>query len=694
LKGGNKMGEFNEYLSVFIDESKEYVQLLNESLLELEKNTSDMEQINRAFRALHTLKGMAGTMGFEVLAKLCHRMESYLDGARSSKIKISSNELDFLFAGLDMIDKMIQNIVNNGTDEIPDDVNSLASVFERIAAGEKVESKSKTSGEKQSERKDDDSKNFKKLSEKRENKETSPQVGSDSFANEIIKDVLDEANKRKIPAYNVVINLQEGTQLKSARMYMVFHTLEELGVDIIKSIPSVEDIEAEKFDLTIELMCVGNVSQEKIYEKVMKISEIKSVIVRPIEEKGKAVKSNEDEEQSIDNGKQKGEEQKKTKITQTVRVDIEKLDTLMNLMGELVIARSRIADILKKYNIKEVDESLAQLSRITLDLQNVVMKVRMVPIEFVFNRFPRMVRDLSRSLNKEINFVMEGEETELDRTFVEVIGDPLVHLIRNAIDHGIEKKEERISNGKPPIGTVKISARHEGNNVVIEVEDDGRGMNREKIMRKAIERGLITEERAIGMPDEKIFEYVFLPGFSTKDEVSELSGRGVGMDVVKSTVDSLNGTVSLESKLGKGSKITIRLPLTLAIIQALLIKVNKYVYAIPISIIDSTLNISSKDIRVVQNEEVIVIRGEVIPLVKLWHVFGMEHEETPKEMNVVVVKAGVRKYGLTVDTLIGQEDIVIKSLGKIFSDVKIFSGGATLGDGSIALILDVMNIIE
>lgn len=688
------MGEFNEYLSVFIDESKEYVQLLNESLLELEKNTSDMEQINRAFRALHTLKGMAGTMGFEVLAKLCHRMESYLDGARSSKIKISSNELDFLFAGLDMIDKMIQNIVNKGTDEIPDDVNSLAIVFERIAAGEKVESKSKTSGEKQSERKDDDSKNFKKLSEKRENKETSPQVGSDSFANEIIKDVLDEANKRKIPAYNVVINLQEGTQLKSARMYMVFHTLEELGVDIIKSIPSVEDIEAEKFDLTIELMCVGNVSQEKIYEKVMKISEIKSVIVRPIEEKGKAVKSNEDEEQSIDNGKQKGEEQKKTKITQTVRVDIEKLDTLMNLMGELVIARSRIADILKKYNIKEVDESLAQLSRITLDLQNVVMKVRMVPIEFVFNRFPRMVRDLSRSLNKEINFVMEGEETELDRTFVEVIGDPLVHLIRNAIDHGIEKKEERISNGKPPIGTVKISARHEGNNVVIEVEDDGRGMNREKIMRKAIERGLITEERAIGMPDEKIFEYVFLPGFSTKDEVSELSGRGVGMDVVKSTVDSLNGTVSLESKLGKGSKVTIRLPLTLAIIQALLIKVNKYVYAIPISIIDSTLNISSKDIRVVQNEEVIVIRGEVIPLVKLWHVFGMEHEETPKEMNVVVVKAGVRKYGLTVDTLIGQEDIVIKSLGKIFSDVKIFSGGATLGDGSIALILDVMNIIE
>jgi len=680
LKGGNMMGEFNEYLSVFIDESKEYVQLLNESLLELEKNISDMEQINRAFRALHTLKGMAGTMGFETLAKLCHRMESYLDGARSGRIKISSSELDFLFAGLDMIDKMIQNIIGTGTDEISEDVDSLTNVFERISAGEKVESKAAILTKQ-------------KNTVEPQNNEPTIHI-PENFANEVIKDVLEEAKKRRIPAYNVIVTLQEGTQLKSARMYMVFHTLEEIGIDIIKSVPSVEDIEAEKFDLTVELMCVGNVSQEKIYERIMQISEIKNVIVKPIEIGDNEAEEDESKEQGLEGGKQKAEEQKKAKITQTVRVDIEKLDTLMNLMGELVIARSRIADILKKYNIKEVDESLAQLSRITLDLQNVVMKVRMVPIEFVFNRFPRMVRDLSRSLNKEINFIMEGEETELDRTFVEVIGDPLVHLIRNAIDHGIETKEERISLGKPPVGTVKISARHEGNNVVIEVEDDGRGMSREKILRKAIERGLITEERAAAMPDEKVFEFVFLPGFSTKEEASELSGRGVGMDVVKNTVDSLNGTVSLESKLGKGSKVTIRLPLTLAIIQALLIKVNEYVYAIPISIIDSTLIINFEDIRVVQNEEVIVIRGEVIPLIKLWHVFDMEHEETPKEMNVVVVKAGVRKYGLTVDTLIGQEDIVIKSLGKIFSDVKIFSGGATLGDGSIALILDVMNIVE
>ncbi len=673
------MGEFNEYLGVFIDESKEYIQLLNESLLELEKNTNDVEQINKAFRALHTLKGMAGTMGFEHLAKLCHRMENYLDAVRSGKVTISSNELDYLFGGLDLIEKMLQSVVNKGNDEIEEDISQIVEVFERIAAGEKVSSK----------------KGVEKTSEiiKEEvktEKEFEKTKTGELFTQEVIKDILMEAAKKNIPAYHVIVNLQEGTQLKSARMYMVFHALEEIGMEIINSKPSVEDIENEKFDLTVELLCVGNVSQEKIYEKIMNVSEIKNVVVKPL----KIEKEEKEEEKKVEQKEKNTEEQKKVKVTQTVRVDIEKLDNLMNLMGELVIARSRIADILKKYNIKEVDESLAQLSRITLDLQNVVMKVRMVPIEFVFNRFPRMVRDLSKNLRKEINFIMEGEETELDRTFVEVIGDPLVHLIRNAIDHGIESKEERISLGKPPVGTVKLSARHEGNNVVIEVEDDGRGMNKEKIIKKAIEKGLITEEKALTLPDEKVFEFIFLPGFSTKEQVSELSGRGVGMDVVKNTIDSLNGTVSIESKHGIGTKVTIKLPLTLAIIQALLVKVNNYVYAIPISIIDSTLIISFEDIKFVQNEEVIVIRGEVIPIIKLWEVFGMEHEQNPHEMNVVVVKSGAKKYGLAVDTLIGQEDIVIKSLGKVFSDVKIFSGGATLGDGSIALILDITNIVE
>ena len=365
----------------------------------------------------------------------------------------------------------------------------------------------------------------------------------------------------------------------------------------------------------------------------------------------------------------------------------------MNLMGELVIARSRIVETLKKYSIKEVDESLAQLSRITLDLQNIVMKIRMVPIAYVFNRFPRMVRDLAKQMNKEVDFIIKGEDTELDRTFVEEIGDPLLHLLRNAIDHGIESKEERIAKGKPPKGTIILSARHEGNNVVIEIVDDGRGIDRDKVIKKAVERGLIDEAKAMMLPDDKVFELIFLPGFSTKDEVTEISGRGVGMDVVKNVVESLNGSVSIESQKDKGTKVTIRLPLTLAIIQALLVKVKDFVYAIPIATIDSTLKITKEDIQVVQDQEVVVIRKEVVPIIKLWEALGIPHDEESQSMNVVIIKMGNRKYGIVVDTLIGQDDIVIKSLGKLFSDVREFSGGAVLGDGSIALILDVANLM-
>ncbi len=678
------MSEFNEYLGVFLDESKEYVQLLNDSLLELEKTPEDVEQINRAFRALHTLKGMAGTMGFETLSKLCHKMENYFDVVRGGKVRIDSDSIDYLFAGLDIIEKMLKSIQESGADDIEESTTGLLEIFERLAKGEKVEKRGCK---------------VENLSESvAEVSDEKKVTVSDSFEKEIINDVLQIANSKGIPAFRITVNLAEGTVLKSARMYMVFHTLEEIGCEIIKSQPSVEDIEQEKFDLSVELLVVGNVDEEKIYNKLMNVSEVKSVVVQKLsldessEEKKVFVESNVEvkKQEELDEKK----EQKKVKVTQTVRVDIEKLDTLMNLMGELVISRSRIVDILKKYNIKEVDESLAQLSRITLDLQNIVMKVRMVPIEFVFNRFPRMVRDFAKTMNKEINFIMEGEETELDRTFVEVIGDPLVHLLRNSIDHGIETKEERIASGKSPIGTVRLSARHEGNNVVIEIEDDGRGIDKEAVLKKAIEKGLIDETRAVTLTDEKIFDFIFMPGFSTKTQVSELSGRGVGMDVVKSTIESLNGSVVVESQKGKGTKVSLRLPLTLAIIQALLVKVKNLIYAIPISNIDSTLIVTPQEIQVVQNKEVIVRRGEVIPIMRLWEVLGIEHDESLSEINVVVVKIGNKKYGIAVDTLIGQEDIVIKSLGKMFTDVKVFSGGATLGDGSIALILDITNLVE
>lgn len=658
-----------QYLGVFIDESREYIQSLNESLLKLEKNPYDEEVINETFRALHTLKGMSATMGFDSMSKLCHKMEQLLDKVRSKRVRLTSELLDRLFAGVDVVDKMVNNIASSGSDRLENvDLQNLMNAFE-VVQEEKVEE------------------------QKPQAVETEKVV---TLSDSVMK-VVEEASKQGFNVFKVVVTLAEGTIMKAVRMYMVFKAIEDAGGQILNSVPPAEDIEQEKFDRDVELVVVTKQNTESLRNSIVSISEIEKVTINAL------VKQQEKVEEKVEQAvvqseaiEEKVEEQKpsqRRRLVQTVRVDIDKLDTLMNLMGELVIARSRISDTLRKYSIKEVDESLSQLNRITLDLQNVVMKIRMVPIAFVFNRFPRMVRDLAKQLSKEINFVIEGEETELDRTFVEDIGEPILHLLRNAIDHGIETKEERIAKGKSPVGTVILSARHEGNNVVIEVKDDGRGIDRNAVLKKAIEKGLITEAQAEGLTDEKVYEFLFLPGFSTRSNATEVSGRGVGMDVVRSVVESLNGTVRIDSVKDRGTTVTIRLPLTLAIIQALLVRVNNYVYAIPIANIDSTLNVPANKIQKIQDKLVTVIRGEIIPLIKLWDVFGLDGHKDESSYNSVIVRVGNKKYGLVVDSLIGQEDIVIKSLGKIFNDVRIFSGGAILGDGSIALILDVSNIV-
>lgn len=668
-----------QYLSIFIDETKEYLQALNDSLLKLERNKEDTEAVNETFRALHTLKGMAGTMGFDSMTKLCHKMEQVLDMVRSGNLKIDDTLLDKLFLGIDVLDKMLKSIIESGNESLKDfDLDELIASFSQISERrkevnkpEEAEGKTEKSHASQGKLEIDDS----------------------------VKRVIESAVSKGFKAYYLKVILEEGTVFKAVRAYMVFQKIEQIGGEILLCSPPVEELEEEKFDRDFEIIIViRDKKKEEVRDALMSISEIENVVIQNTEVKQvssdsankvhteKIITKTENPEKSESNTK-------KRRLTQTVRVDIDKLDTLMNLMGELVISRSRIIDTLRRYNIKDVDESLSQLSRITLDLQNIVMKVRMVPVAFVFNRFPRMVRDLSKQLGKEINFIIKGEETELDRTFVEEIGEPLLHLIRNAIDHGIESKEERLALGKPPTGNVVLSAHHEGNNVVIEVQDDGRGIDKNDVLKHAIERGLVTESEAAGYSDEKIFEFLFTPGFSTKDEASEVSGRGVGMDVVKNVVGSLNGNVSIESLPNKGTTISIRLPLTLAIIQALLVRVGSLVYAIPIANIDSTLSISHDEIQNIQDREVIVIRGEIIPITKLWETLQIPHDKAGESMNAVIVKVGNKKHGIIVDALIGQEDIVIKSLGKLFLDVKEFSGGAILGDGSIALILDVTNII-
>ena len=696
------MGEMDVYLSVFLDEARENLQNLNDALLGLESDMKNLEKVNEIFRIMHTLKGMAGTLGFDGLAKLCHTMENTFDKIRNHQMAVNEDIIDLLFKGLDTLGESLDDIASGGNGDTHA-VKTLKDGFESILKGQKSEQKAEPLKETP-------------VKEEPVQEKTVSTVDSAFFIEDstktILKNVYDKAKERGLNFYFIKATLSEGVQLKLARAFMIQHKFDEMGCEVVYSDPSTEDIESEKFDRELVFGIVASVDPKFLAENLKSISEVEKIQIddffTSVNKKAvgtanvdgaasdKSIESqnaepSEESEHKDDNPTQPAK--KKLKLSQSIRVDINKLDELMNLMAELVIARSRIAETLKKFSIKEVDESLSQLSRITLDLQNVVMKVRMVPVSFVFNRFPRLTRDIAKELGKEINFIMQGEETELDRTVVDEIGDPLIHLLRNSLDHGIESPEERIAKGKPKIGTIRLSARHEGNGVIIEVEDDGKGMDKEKILKKALERGLVDQTTASSMKDEEILALSFLPGLSTKDKATELSGRGVGMDVVKSTVESLKGTVTLESEKGRGTIVRIRMPLTLAIIEALLVTVKDYVYAIPIANIDTTQKIADGEIKVVQDREVFMLRGEVIPVIRLRELFGYSRNENLKQENIVIIKVGNKKYGVIVDRLLGQDDIVIKSLGSMLSDVKEFSGGAILGDGRIALILDVSSLM-
>ncbi|MGY4686515.1 chemotaxis protein CheA [Petrotoga mexicana DSM 14811] len=673
------MSNYDVYLNVFLEESKENIQELNDLLLELEKDKSNLEIINNIFRVIHTLKGMAGTMEFDTLAKFSHKLENVLDSLRNKKIDLTDDLMDFLFKASDALEESISDIAQGGNGGI----EKLEKLLDKIDLYGELAGSSKPPKDKTTEKEENTGKQSNDIYSK---------MGEET--KELLEDVFKKAKERNLNFLILKVILEDGVQLKQARAYAIHHKLEDNGCEIVYTYPSVEEIEKENFDKELIFGVVTSKSIGEIAELVNKVAEVESVYVDEFSTNNlfRSKEMNEDEEKESN---QKGVEnnKKEVKLSKSIRVDINKLDDLMNLMAELVIARSRIIETLSKYDVKEVDESLTQLSRITLDLQNVVMKIRMVPVAFVFNRFPRLVRDLAKEVGKKVNFVIQGEETELDRTVVDEIGEPLVHLLRNSIDHGIEGPHERLAKGKPETGTLKLSARHEGNGVIIEVEDDGKGFDKNEILRTAINKGLTSSSEASKLSDEEIYNFVFLPGFSTKTVSTELSGRGVGMDVVKSTIESLKGTISLETKKEKGTKISISLPLTLAIIEALLITVNEHVYAIPIANIDTTQRISDGELKVVQGQEVFLLRGEVMPIVRLRKLFGYEKKNDSSNEYIIIVKVGNKKYGVVVDKLLGQDDIVIKSLGSLLNDVKEFSGGAILGDGRIALILDVASLI-
>lgn len=677
----------NQYMDMFLDESHEHLQSLNEGLLSLEENSDDVSVVNEIFRNAHTLKGMSATMGYNKIAELTHEMEDVLDLIRKEQLKLNEDIIDTLFKCLDSLEQMI-NSVGDGEAEDVVDVTDLVAKLSSISKGTPMPKAADATAK------------------------AAPQEAADSpsiVLTDIDKDVLKQAKESGMIGVHVQVTLAATCLLKSARSYMVMNALDELG-DVIKSVPPAEDLEQEKFDHTFDVLLITAAEVKDVEEALESISEIEKVSVNVVDTEAKAEeKATSAEAPKAAEAKApvktpakapaKKEASKKDAAhhkhqSQSVRVDIDKLDTLMNLMGELVINKVRLEQIGQTHRLAELTETLEQMDRVTTDLQNIVMKVRMVPVSAVFNRFPRMVRDVSKELNKEINLTIEGEETELDRTVIDEIGDPIMHLLRNSLDHGVEHPDDREAKGKPRTGEVGLIARHEGNNVVIMVTDDGAGINADVIRRKAVEKGMISQEDADKLDDADAVRLIFLPGFSTADKITDISGRGVGMDVVRSKIEALSGHVDVETKIDEGSVFKIKLPLTLAIIQAMLVKVQEEMYAIPLGSIDSTINIQPTDIKTVRNKEVIVLRGEIIPIIRMEETLQVPHVKDSDEIFVVVVHAGEAKAGIVVDNLIGQQEIVIKTLGNLFAGLKMFSGATVLGDGRVALILDVATMMQ
>jgi two-component system, chemotaxis family, sensor kinase CheA len=683
--------EMSQYLEVFIEESKENLQSCNEQLLELEKNPQNLSIVNEIFRAAHTLKGMSATMGYEDLANLTHKMENVLDGIRNEKIHVSPEILDVVFKSVDDLEEMVLSISNGGDGK--KDVTEVVTMLQAIENGETITS-----------------------SQKMEVQEAAAAAVEDkpsSIQYEAYEQtVIEQSYEQGMHCYELTVSLREDCLLKAARVYMVFEVLEKIG-EVIKSEPTVDRLEEEQFDQSFIVTIVTNDSSFDLEKKVFKVSEVEKVEVREITPEifqsqnsvhteedqkpaSKAMNPSVNEEKSIKDSNSSKESPKSSTSNKTIRVNIERLDILMNLFEELVIDRGRLEQISKDLDNPELNETVERMTRISGDLQTIILNMRMVPVETVFNRFPRMVRQLARDLNKKINIEIIGAETELDRTVIDEIGDPLVHLIRNAIDHGIEKPEIRMKNGKPEEGTVKLKAYHSGNHVFIELEDDGAGINTQRVLEKAIQKGIVSEETALTLTDRQIYELILASGFSTAEQISDISGRGVGLDVVKATIESLGGSITIDSSEGKGSIFSIQLPLTLSIISVMLIEIAKEKYAIPLSSIIETAIVKKDEIMKAHNQRVIDFRGKVVPLVFLEDVFEVPKEKTEDEefYSTVIVRKGEKMAGLVVDSFIGQQEIVLKSLGNYLTEVFAISGATILGDGQVALIVDCNALIK
>ena len=719
--------DVSQYLEIFIDETSEHIQSLSDNIMTLENEPEDKDTINEIFRAAHSLKGMAGTMGFKRMQHLTHDMENVFQEVRSDKIKVDSNMIDLLFQCLDAIEGYLNNIKetqNEGENDNEAIIKKLNSFIDASEAPAQAQAPAAAPAE-----------------EKTEAEAAPAEQAADNASGGVAIHYLDghdfdtidkkvsDAREAGKKIYGFTVYVASDCLLKAARAFLVFKAVEDMG-EIIYYNPSSQDIEDEKFEEYFNIFVATNSDVEAMKKAILSVSEIEAVVSGEItdemldgshqeeaasEEEEKAAPAGEEETKPAEVKTEAAESNASTQApaktqsggkavakpvaSRTVRVDIEKLDALMNQVSELIIAKNSLASISTSENVMNdkqgFHDQIEYLERITTNLHESVMKVRMVPIESVVNKYPRMIRDLSRKLNKKMELHMSGEETELDRTVVDQIGDPLQHLLRNSADHGLESAELRAQRGKPEVGTITLDAFQEGNNVIIQVSDDGNGIDTENVKRKAIERGIVTAEQAENLSEKEIIDFLFMPSFSMAKTITDISGRGVGLDVVKSGIQQLGGDVDVKTKLGEGTTFTVRLPLTLAIIQALMVEVGNEKYAIALGSISGIEDIPITDIKYVEAKEVIHLRGQVIPIIRLDKLLGIDKgDEEPESLIVVVVAKGDKLVGLVVDNLIGQQEIVIKSLGKfITNEDKIISGATILGDGEVALILDVNTLM-
>jgi two-component system chemotaxis sensor kinase CheA len=628
------MDEIQELLEDFLIEAFEMIEEMDQDLVELENSPNDLDLVNKIFRVAHTIKGSGSFLNFDKLTRLTHHMEAVLDKARKGELTITPDIMDVILESVDVMKGILEYIRDNGNDLAPDiDIEPIVTKLDAIAKGEYAQTTtSKT-------------------------KEKSNVVGNINL-DEITLENADEIDFDSLTPEEADALLEHLVELRNKE------NLQEINNDK-------ESLEEKKDSNKNENKTPAVKKETSTQIKEQKKKEVKKVISSVAE--------------------------------QTIRVDVKRLDQLMNLIGELVLAKNRLIkihnDVEERYEgekfLEELNQVVLNISIVTTDLQIAVMKTRMLPIGKVFNKFPRLVRDLSRELGKKVKLIIEGEETELDKSIIEEIGDPLVHMIRNSVDHGIESSEERKAKGKPEEGTVWLRAYNEGNMIVIEIKDDGKGMDPELLKKKAIEKGIITESEAINMSNREAFMLIFKPGFSTATKVTSVSGRGVGMDVVKTNIEKLNGIIEVDSTTGKETTFKLKIPLTLAIIQALLVASQEELFAVPLSNVIETVRIVEEDIYTIEGKSVLKLRDEVLPLVNMADIFEIEKIlESERYLYVVVLGLGATKVGLVVDRFIGQEEIVIKSLGEFLKGIPGIAGATIRGDGKVTLIVDVGSLMR